>query len=139
MPDRASRRGFVSRLRSGVRAFLLSEEPPESVWKRPGIGRTTLSGVAVTDQTALRVTAVLSCVKVLAESISTLPLTVFERQANGDRRLAAGRPLRPSSRRSATPRTDVAARASRSLTRSEAAPAPPQRMTNSVSRRRRSQ
>jgi HK97 family phage portal protein len=86
-------RGFVSRLRSGVRAFLMSDEPPESFWRWPGVGRPTASGVTVTDQTALRVTTVLSCVKVLAESISTLPLMVFERQANGDKRPASEHPI----------------------------------------------
>lgn len=86
-------RGLVSRLRSGVRAFLLSDEPPEWFWKTHGVSRPTLSGVSVTDETALRVTAVLSCVKVLAESISTLPLMVFERQANGDKRPAGEHPL----------------------------------------------
>ncbi len=93
MSTLAPRRGLLSRLRSGLRAFLLSDEPPEWFWKTPGVGRPTASGVSVTDQTALRVTAVLSCVKVLAESISTLPLMVFERQANGDKRSAAEHPL----------------------------------------------
>jgi HK97 family phage portal protein len=95
MPDPATSRTIASRVRSAVRAFLLSEEPPESFWKWRGVGRPTLSGVAVTDQTSLRVTAVLSCVKVLAESISTLPLMVFERQANGDKRPTAEHPLSP--------------------------------------------
>src|SRR5262245_6211271 len=89
------RRGLVAQLRSGVRVFLLSDEPPDSFWKWRGVGAPTLSGINVTDQTALRVTAVLSCVKVLAESISTLPLMVFERQANGDKHPAAEHPLSP--------------------------------------------
>ncbi|MCE9635845.1 MAG: phage portal protein, partial [Planctomycetes bacterium] len=86
-------RGLLTRLRTGVRAFLLSDEPPEWFWRTPGVGRPTGSGVHVTDQTALRVTAVLSCVKVLSESISTLPLMVFERQENGDKRPASAHPL----------------------------------------------
>jgi HK97 family phage portal protein len=93
MPAVAPGRGLVSRLRAGVRAFLLSDEPPEWFWKATGVARPSLSGVTVTDQTALRVTTVLSCVKVLAESISTLPLMVFEREANGDKRPAAEHPL----------------------------------------------
>jgi HK97 family phage portal protein len=84
---------LVTRFRSAVRAWLLSDEPPESFWRGIGVAPTALSGVTVTDQTALRVTAVLSCVKVLAESISTLPLMVFERRANGDKRPAAEHPL----------------------------------------------
>jgi hypothetical protein len=81
-----------SRLQRSVRTFLLSDEPPEWFWRFPG-GQPTVSGATVTDQTALRVTAVLSCVKVLADSISTLPLMAFERQANGDKRAVAEHPL----------------------------------------------
>jgi hypothetical protein len=44
---------------------------------------------------AHRVTAVLSSVKVLAESISTLPLMVLERHASGDKRPATELPLSP--------------------------------------------
>ena len=51
MPASASRRGLAARLRSGVRAFLLSDEPPEWFWKATGVGRPSLSGVTVTDQT----------------------------------------------------------------------------------------
>ena len=74
--------------RARVAAFLTSDEPPEWFWKSLGASRPTASGVTVTDETALRVTAVLSCVKVLAEAISTLPLLLFEREASGDRRPA---------------------------------------------------
>lgn len=88
-------RGLLARFRTGIRAFLLGEEPPEWFWKTPGVGQPTGSGVTLTDQTALRVTAVLSCVKVLAESISTLPLMVFERGANGDKRPAPEHPVSP--------------------------------------------
>ncbi len=93
MPGARLSRSIASRVRAAFRAFLLSDEPPEWFWRTPGVGQTTGSGVSVTDQTALRVTAVLSCVKVLAESISTLPLMVFERQANGDKRVASEHPL----------------------------------------------
>ena len=66
-------RGLLARLRTGVRAFLLSDEPPEWFWRTPGVRQPTISGATVTDQTALRVTGVLSCVKALADPISTLP------------------------------------------------------------------
>lgn len=75
VPSRPPRRSLAARVRSGLRAFLLSDELPQWLWRTPGVGQPVTSGVTVTDQTALRVTAVLSCVKVLAESISTLPLT----------------------------------------------------------------
>lgn len=89
----APRRGPFSRLKRALRSWLISDEPPEWFWKVPGVSRPTASGVHVTDETALRVTAVLSAVKVIAESISTLPLMVFERQPNGDKRPAPDHPL----------------------------------------------
>jgi HK97 family phage portal protein len=93
MAGPAHPRSLVARLRSGVRAFLLSDEPPEWFWRSHGVSAPTASGVSVTDQTALRITAVLSCVKVLAESISTLPLMVFAREPNGDKRPVPEHPL----------------------------------------------
>lgn len=71
----------------------MSDEPPEWFWKSVGVSRPTASGVSVTDESAMRVAAVLSCVKVLAESISTLPLMVFERGENGDRAPAPDHPV----------------------------------------------
>ena len=85
--------GPVRSLARRLLAWVISDEPQESFWRSRGLSPPTASGVAVTDQTALRVTAVLSCVKVLAESISTLPLMVFEREANGDKRPAFEHPL----------------------------------------------
>lgn len=89
----APRRGPISRLKRVLRSWLISDEPPEWFWKLPNVSRPTSSGVHVTDETALRVTAVLSAVKVIAESISTLPLMIFERQASGDKRPAPNHPL----------------------------------------------
>jgi hypothetical protein len=93
MPGPTVHRSLVARHRSGLPAFLLSEEPPEWFWRSPGVTAPPASGVSVTDQTALRVTAVLSCVKVLAESISTLPLMVSSRDPNGDKRPVPEHPL----------------------------------------------
>ncbi len=60
VPNWPPRRSLLARARarSGLRAFLLSDEPPEWFWRSPGVGQPTGSGVTVTDQTALRVTAV---------------------------------------------------------------------------------
>lgn len=52
--------GLFARLRTGVRTFLLNDDPPEWFWRTPGVGQPTGSGVTVTDQTAHRVTAVVS-------------------------------------------------------------------------------
>ena len=48
-------------------------------------GSTSSSGIAVTPQSAMRVSAVYACVARVAGAIATLPLGIFERQ-NGDRR-----------------------------------------------------
>jgi HK97 family phage portal protein len=93
MPSRDRPRGLLDRLRHSVRAWLISDEPPESFWRSRGVSSTTGSGVAVTDETALRVMAVLSAVRVIAESISTLPLTVYERLDDGDKRPAPDHPV----------------------------------------------
>lgn len=85
---------ILDRIRAAGRAFMGVEE---SGWRTLGgpssVGGVSNSGMNVTDETALRVTAVLSCVKVIAESISTLPLQVFERLPNGDKRAAAEHPV----------------------------------------------
>jgi HK97 family phage portal protein len=51
------------------------------------------SGVPVTPDGALRLTAVLGSVLMIAESLSSVPLTLYERQANGGRRALTGHPL----------------------------------------------
>lgn len=51
-------------------------------------GEPTLSGVYVTPETAMRVSAVYACVRVLSESIASLPLFLFERTPDGGRRRA---------------------------------------------------
>jgi HK97 family phage portal protein len=94
-------RGPVERARALVaarrrdRARVKAEQgDSQATWDRWfGAAPPTMSGVTVTETTAMRVTAVLSCVKVIAESISTLPLMVFERDASGDKRAAPEHPL----------------------------------------------
>ena len=54
--------------------------------------RTTTSGVAVSEEGALRNTAVLACVRILANSVAMLPLPVYRRLARGKER-TAGHPL----------------------------------------------
>jgi HK97 family phage portal protein len=53
----------------------------------------TAAGKAVTPETALQVSAFWACVKLLAETIATLPIGFFERSANGGRSAANDHPL----------------------------------------------
>lgn len=51
---------------------------------------TSSSGKVVTADKAIQLSAVWACVRLLSESISTLPLKIYERQADGSRKLAQG-------------------------------------------------
>lgn len=51
------------------------------------------SGKAVTADKAIRLSAVWSCVRLLSESVSTLPVKIYTRQADGSRKLAQDHPV----------------------------------------------
>lgn len=53
-----------------------------------GIGNMSAAGVSVTADTALRVAAVYSCVRVLAETLASLPLIVYRRKSGGGKERA---------------------------------------------------
>ncbi|WP_413722686.1 phage portal protein [Sodalis sp. RH24] len=53
---------------------------------------TSSSGQTVTAQRAMQLSAVWACVKLLSDTISTLPLKVYSRQADGSRKLAQDHP-----------------------------------------------
>jgi len=57
-----------------------------------GWGGVVMAGEAVTLQTALRVSAVLACAKVIADGCATPQLRVYRERANGARELAANIP-----------------------------------------------
>ncbi|TGD70347.1 phage portal protein, partial [Salmonella enterica subsp. enterica serovar Poona] len=50
------------------------------------------SGTVVTADKIIRLSAVWACVRLLSESVSTLPLKIYERQADGSRKLASDNP-----------------------------------------------
>ncbi|EMD6792877.1 phage portal protein [Enterobacter hormaechei] len=53
---------------------------------------TSSSGQVVTAEKAMRLSAVWACVRLLSESVSTLPLKIYERQADGSRKAATHHP-----------------------------------------------
>jgi len=57
--------------------------------------RPTSSGIKVTETVALGIPAVYACIRVLAESIASLPLITYERMPNGDKQRAKGFSLYP--------------------------------------------
>ena len=56
------------------------------------ISRGASSGIAVDKNTALTFTAVWSAVRLLSESISILPINIYQREKNGDKSLALNNP-----------------------------------------------
>lgn len=55
--------------------------------------RRTASGVLVSPEAALQCSAVLACVRVISESVSSLPLSLYRRIAGGGKEIASGMPL----------------------------------------------
>jgi HK97 family phage portal protein len=60
-------------------------------WARGG--EDTLSGVAVSHETAMRLSAVWTCVRVRSEDIGKLPCFLYQRLPNGGKRRASDHPL----------------------------------------------
>lgn len=56
-------------------------------------GQTSNSGVDVDEETALKISAVYACVKVIAETIASLPLNLMTELTNGDSEKAKQHPL----------------------------------------------
>ena len=85
----------INRLLQGFRnlRFLFSEDPQR--WYLGLGGNTVSAGVTVNEESALRLAAVYSCVRVLAESVAQLPLKVYERLPSGGKREAGEHPLYP--------------------------------------------
>lgn len=77
--------GFLSDLFERRSALPLNDNRP---WFESNIMQRSHSGVRVTPESSLKYAAVLACVRVLAESVASLPLMVYERQAEDTRRKA---------------------------------------------------
>lgn len=56
-------------------------------------GRSSASGINVNETTALQSTAVYACVRILAETIASLPFPVYERLSGGGKARAPNHPL----------------------------------------------
>lgn len=62
----------------------------DDFWKL--FGNNNVAGQVVNEKTVMQLSAVWSCVRLIAETISTLPLQIYERTADG-RRAASNHPL----------------------------------------------
>lgn len=75
-----------------LRSWLAPAEKRASIETILGGWVNTASGISVTEETALRSTAVFACVRVLSETVASLPLIVYERIGDGKQR-AINHPL----------------------------------------------
>ena len=69
------------------------ESPSNWALRVFGAGQNTAAGVDVTEQTALRSIDVLTCVKIISETIAQLPLITYKRLATGGKKRATNHPL----------------------------------------------
>lgn len=75
----------------GILAGMIGEKrslslTDKEVWKRLSLYEPTASGVSVTPQSALKYSAVFACVRVLAETVASLPAIMYERLPDGGKR-----------------------------------------------------
>ena len=94
---------WLQRKTAGVALRALSLTDPKG-WEI--LMNPTHTGRSVTADSAMQISVVWSCVKILAESIGTLPWAVYERERNGNARRLDDHPLAQVLRR--TPNADMA-------------------------------
>jgi HK97 family phage portal protein len=73
------------------RGFHVSQEPPG--WIKALGGWDTSAGVDVSPERALQVTTVFACVRILAETLASLPLHLYKRLSNDAKERAREHPL----------------------------------------------
>ena len=66
----------------------------DDIWYEPP-GLATASGAVITPDSAMRITAVMVCVRILAETLASIPLNVYRRLNNGGKERATDHPLWP--------------------------------------------
>ena len=74
--------GFLTRLFE--ERFHVSQTPP--AWVKSAASWETAAGVEINPETSLQMTAVFACVRVLAETVASLPLVTYRRLDNGKAR-----------------------------------------------------
>ena len=86
-------RGLVWRVGGAFRALAGQALPPwDDYWyQRSGVESS--SGMAVSPESAMRLSAVFACVRVRSESFATCPPVVFQRLPNGGKRRAPEHPV----------------------------------------------
>ena len=87
---------MLQRIKNAIWAFRGANLPMEE-WSRmlklAEMGEESASGVQVSEATATRHATIFACINILARDMSSLPRHLYERQANGGRKIVTGHPL----------------------------------------------
>lgn len=93
------RPGLVRRLAFGAKNMwavatggTLAVPPWDDYWYR-SYSVDSAAGMAVTPESAMRLSAVFSCIRVRSETLASLPLIIYRRLPNGGKERAIGHPL----------------------------------------------
>lgn len=81
---------------SGIFATMFAREQRNTIsltdpidkWRSVGLAIPTAAGISVSSETALRASAVYACVRILGETLASLPLFTYERKRDGSKRRA---------------------------------------------------
>jgi HK97 family phage portal protein len=76
-----------------VKQMASTPDAGDDFWYQAFPGGRTASGMKVSPETALRLTAVYACVKVISEAVMQLPLILYRRLDNGGKERATDHPL----------------------------------------------
>lgn len=83
-------RGIMSTLFQPSANASLDRNPADDRWFHGHVSTPVASGAHVTPDSALRVSALWACIKVISESVAMLPIKIYSRQPNGDKREERG-------------------------------------------------
>lgn len=84
---------YINRLFTPTEARVHPGQVADEWLKSLGLFTASAAGIAVNEHTAMTYTAVFACVRILAESVASLPLIVYRRLANGGKERAVDHPL----------------------------------------------
>jgi HK97 family phage portal protein len=87
---------FVERIRNAVRGFNAVDGPPSpdsDYWYQSRSGFLSQAGTYVSPDTAMRLAAVYACVRVISETIASLPIVIYRHRQDGGKERANQHPL----------------------------------------------
>ena len=89
---------FPQRIRAAARLISGKTDPVQRVKMDPVVrptGTSTVARKAVTVDSAMQLSAVWACIRLISETVATLPLVLYETSDDGQRTVAANDPLHP--------------------------------------------